>query len=235
MLPEYEILVPGTPTTGSGGYLRFANLTLVTTAGFRLLFDTGHLMNRRRLLSALAVRGLAPADIDMVFLSHVHFDHADNIDLFPRAAVFLSRADLDYSHRPARDDAFVPWMLADQLRHHKLELLDGQTELGGGITALELPGHTPGSMGIIFRGGGGVVVVAGDALADPAAVDCRDKPTGRRPPAFDSGEALRESACRVLRTADVIIPGHFSQLCRVSPSGFAPVDEVNSEARDEQA
>jgi hypothetical protein len=30
----------------------------------------------------------------------------------------------------------------------------------------------------------------------------------------------------VLRTADIIIPGHFSELHRVSPTQFAPADVV---------
>jgi hypothetical protein len=46
MTATYEILVPGNSLEWSGGFLGFANLTLVTTSEGTLLFDTGHYINR---------------------------------------------------------------------------------------------------------------------------------------------------------------------------------------------
>jgi glyoxylase-like metal-dependent hydrolase (beta-lactamase superfamily II) len=85
MATTYEILVPGNSLEWSGGFLGFANLTLVTTSEGTLLFDTGHYINRAALVAALAARDMAPGDVDEVFLSHIHFDHADNVDLFTHA------------------------------------------------------------------------------------------------------------------------------------------------------
>jgi hypothetical protein len=41
MAPTYEILVAGSSAEWSGGFMGFANLTLVTSAAGTLLFDTG--------------------------------------------------------------------------------------------------------------------------------------------------------------------------------------------------
>ena len=43
------------------------------------------------LTACLAAEGLAPGDIDHVVLTHLHFDHADNLDLFPDACVVVQR------------------------------------------------------------------------------------------------------------------------------------------------
>jgi 7,8-dihydropterin-6-yl-methyl-4-(beta-D-ribofuranosyl)aminobenzene 5'-phosphate synthase len=56
-----------------------------------LLFDTGS--NGRALLRNMATLGLAPADIDLIFLSHPHWDHIGGLDsvleLSPGAAVVV--------------------------------------------------------------------------------------------------------------------------------------------------
>ena len=58
MAATYEILVPGNSLEWSGGFLGFANLTLVTTSEGTLLFDTGHYINRGALVVALAARDM---------------------------------------------------------------------------------------------------------------------------------------------------------------------------------
>ena len=151
MTATYEILVPGNSLEWSGGFLGFANLTLVTTSEGTLLFDTGHYINRSALVSALAARDMVPRDVDKVFLSHIHFDHADNVDLFTHAIVYLGTADWEYVRNPAKDDLFIPWGIHEQLSKNRLELLDDDSDIGGGLTALKLRGHTPGSMGVRFE------------------------------------------------------------------------------------
>ena len=76
MSATYEILVPGNSLEWRGGFLGFANLTLVTTSDGTMLFDTGHYINRGALVAALAARDMSPGDVDKVFLSHIHFDPA---------------------------------------------------------------------------------------------------------------------------------------------------------------
>ena len=53
-------------------------------------FGGGHDALRRE----LGREGLTPDDINYVVLTHMHFDHADNLDLFPSACVVVQRQEL---------------------------------------------------------------------------------------------------------------------------------------------
>jgi glyoxylase-like metal-dependent hydrolase (beta-lactamase superfamily II) len=224
MTATYEILVPGNSLEWSGGFLGFANLTLVTTSEGTLLFDTGHYINRGALVAALAARDMVPADIDKVFLSHIHFDHADNVDLFPHAVVYLGKADWDYVQNPAKDDLFIPWGIHEQLSRKKLELLDHDGDIGGGVIALKLPGHTPGSMGVRFEhASNGTVVIAGDAIKNlNEVINDRQANAGHEFPVAASLADDESSISKVAGMADRIIPGHFPELKREG-TVFTPV------------
>jgi N-acyl homoserine lactone hydrolase len=100
----------------------------------------------RGLPEQLAALGLAPADIDYVALSHMHFDHVGAAAAFPDATLVLQRAEwiaafAEVAHYPA----FVPGLYAD-LEATTPRLLDGDLDLfgDGSVRMLAAPGHTPG-------------------------------------------------------------------------------------------
>lgn len=60
--------------------------TLITSSrGKRIVVDPGS--NKKLLLSALTKRNLKVEDVDWVFLTHHHLDHAMNVGLFPNAKI----------------------------------------------------------------------------------------------------------------------------------------------------
>ena len=46
-------------------------------------------------LELLARIGVAPASVDHVIASHMHFDHVGNLDLFPNATLSVAQAEFD--------------------------------------------------------------------------------------------------------------------------------------------
>lgn len=225
MTADYEILLQGNNLRLREGFLGLANVSLIHTAQGPMLFDVGHYVNRDGLLTALAARDLAPADIPFVFLSHLHFDHSLNIDLFPEAKVFVSRREWDYAAEPHEKDAFTPKMIRAQLESHNLELLDGEPELFPGIRTLAVPGHTPGSYALdLDTPDKGRVVIAGDAIKYPKEV------IGRRcDMAFDTLEAGTRSIERILAIAERIVPGHFPEMVRQPDGTFLWQDAASFE------
>lgn len=207
---RYEILLAGASFKLEGAFLGLCNVVLVTVGERRMLFDVGHYSTRPALLAALEQRGLTPDDIDGVFLSHLHFDHCHNIDLFRRATVYASRAEWDYAAAPDERDPFVPWMIREQLETHDLELLEGEVPLWPGLRCLPVPGHTAGSYALVLEGARqGPVVLAGDAIKYPKEIL-----TGRSEAAFVGEEVASESIRRITEIAQIIVPGHFPELRR---------------------
>lgn len=206
-IARYDILVPGSSLAMEGCFLGISTIVLVETGGKRALFDCGHFVTRRLLLEALAKRNLTPADIDLVILSHSHFDHALNIDLFPEAEIFLSREEWDYIQAPFSDDPATPPYIADILGKTRLSLLEGETEILPGVTAFPTPGHSPGHMSLQLETPEGTVVLAADAVKT-----AREALSGKPDMEIDPQHRAAASLQDVLRRGRIIVPGHFPPL-----------------------
>jgi glyoxylase-like metal-dependent hydrolase (beta-lactamase superfamily II) len=207
---DYEVIVKGNSLRLAEGFLALANATLVFTPDGPVLFDVGHHVNRLALLNGLARHDLAPGDVCAVFLSHLHFDHCNNIDLFPAARVYVSSREWEYAKRPHEHDMFVPWLIHEQLGKHEVEFLDGEGRIADGVRYMPTPGHTPGSYALVLdTEKHGCVVVAGDAIKY-----VKELIAGRCDMAFDTPEAGADSIARITQMADRIVPGHFPELIR---------------------
>lgn len=96
--------------------------------------------------SRLAQLGLEPGDIDYVVLSHLHFDHAGNADLFKNTNATLVCSDKEKEFAFGFDGAFQGAHLKADYEDLEFETISGDTEFLPGVTFLQTPGHTPGCM-----------------------------------------------------------------------------------------
>ena len=114
----------------------------------------------QRLQAHLAKLGLTTADIDMVFLSHLHFDHAGGLCDVCGAEVHVHVAELEAAREPA-DDAYFADDFAGNLRWR---LQREEYDLLPGLRAINTPGHTAGHMSLMIElPHGAPVILAGDA------------------------------------------------------------------------
>jgi glyoxylase-like metal-dependent hydrolase (beta-lactamase superfamily II) len=158
--------------------------TVLVDAGPRDLFGptAGHLAE------ALAETGTAPAAIDTIFVTHMHPDHiaglvsAGGAATFPNAELVMAEAERAFWSDPARfsgDDTLAAWqaltgaVLGAYGERLRTIAMDG--EIVPGLTALPLPGHTPGHCGVRLDSGDASFVHMGDIvhaqtlqLADPS-------------------------------------------------------------------
>ena len=210
MTVDYDIIVRGNNLSLREGSLGLANVTLVTCDSGPVLFDVGHYCNRPTLLAGLARLGMTTADVKAVFLSHLHFDHCNNIDLFPSAKVLVSRREWDYVDAPHAKDIFVPWLVREQLQKHDLELVDGEGRICDRVHYFPAPGHTPGSFALrLDTETVGCVAIAGDAMKYVKEALC-----GRSDMTFDTEAAAVATIARILGMADRVVPGHFPELIK---------------------
>lgn len=213
---SYDILIQGNNLRLRDDFLGLSSVVLLTVSGEHVLFDTGGYISRLGLLKRLAERGLNPGDIGTVFLSHLHFDHAHNVDLFPDATFIVSRAEWNYAANPHPEDLMMPWGIREELSRRKLQLIEGEGEIRPGLRHFPAPGHTPGCTALQFGcSGRGNVVIAGDAIKY-----AKEAITGRCDMAFDTIEAGTASIRRILDVADRIVPGHFQELIRLPNGNF---------------
>ena len=104
--PTVEVLLQGFSLDTNVGLAGFCMVTLVEGLDAngdrkRILFDPAHVGRRTMLWDALAKRGLGPTDIDGVVLSHSHWDHIQNIDVFDHAPIMVHPYERAYSLRAA--------------------------------------------------------------------------------------------------------------------------------------
>ena len=118
---------------------------------------------------AVAKLGIEPDDVTDIILSHIHWDHMDGLDLFPKARIWVQQAEYDYyvgddgralHHAIDAEDAK---MLADLRAAGRVELVDGDgREILPGITVYTGGRHTYASQYVGVRTSAGTVVVASD-------------------------------------------------------------------------
>jgi N-acyl homoserine lactone hydrolase len=108
----------------------------------------------------LAQLGLRGTDISDVINTHLHFDHAGNNDAFPNATFYVQRT----HYEAAVDNPSFPnqyWRI-DGLNY---SLLDGETDLGDGLSVFPTPGHAPGHQSVLVRlDSGQNIILCGDAI-----------------------------------------------------------------------
>jgi len=115
--------------------------------------------------------GVDPAKVEDVVISHMHYDHAGNEDLFPNARFHLQDREMAFCtgrcmcHADVRrsfeaDDVaeMVKRLFAGRVQFH-----DGTDEIAPGITVHHVGGHTAGLQFMRVKTRRGWVVLASDA------------------------------------------------------------------------
>lgn len=117
------------------------------------------------MIKALAEIGLKPEDIDIVIITHLHFDHAANIGLFPKAQFILQKKEWEYAKAPLpiQRGVYLTHLL-DELESYDLILADDGYEVADGVKVICVPGHTKGQQAIVVNTSDGTYVIAGDLM-----------------------------------------------------------------------
>ena len=201
-MPEIEILLPGFSINTDQGTLGLCTVTLVR-GGKLTVVDVGHFGRRTMLVETLQSHGISTEDIGRVILTHAHWDHSQNTDLFPNAEIVISKRELEYSRNPRANDYATAKYFADTLTPHTVVEVSGETELEKGLGTFDTPGHTAGHQSVLVETSGGLVCLGGDAISDAGALS-----RGLPAYVFWSVKQAEESLKKISGAASVIYPGH---------------------------
>ena len=100
-----------------------SNVYLLKTKNKNILIDTSSRINRIEFKNSLKKIGIDISDIDIVLLTHDHFDHTGNMAPLKNARIYGSKLDFQESSIISADKLKIP-----------------------GIKVIKTPGHTKGSV-----------------------------------------------------------------------------------------
>jgi glyoxylase-like metal-dependent hydrolase (beta-lactamase superfamily II) len=176
--------------------LQALNCLLIETPAGRVLVETGigdRVDDKTRtmrgyegpwIVPALETAGFDPGSVDVVAMSHLHFDHAggllgaDGIRAFPRATIVAQRAEWEIAlgDNPRLVASYVQPELQLVREWGAEGWVDGERELLPGVTAVPTGGHSAGHQAIVVRGSGAgarTLAFFGDLCMRPWAANPR--------------------------------------------------------------
>jgi len=180
---------------------------------------------------AIGKLGIKPDDVTDVIVSHVHWDHLDGIDLFPRAKVWIQREEFEHhldSAGVVKDraiDAGDAKLLAGIAREGRVILVDGDgKEIIPGITVYTGGKHTWASQFVTVPTTAGTVVLASDNMYLYENLD-KHVPIAQT---LDAASNLRaQDRMRTLATDPrLIVPGHDPEEFKRFPTVAPGVVEI---------
>ncbi len=168
----------------SDQHLTGVNAFLIEVGDARVMLDagTGTAMGPGlgALGASLAAMGVDPGSITHLVATHLHPDHVggvlvDGQNVFSNAELIVSGDDVAFwtsaDIAAGAPDMFKPFFelaagvvtsFGDRVRE-----VSGEADLGFGMTAMPMPGHTPGHMGVMLESEGDRLLLWGDILHVP--------------------------------------------------------------------
>jgi len=195
--------------------IRGAHGTFVMDTGF----DRAMAAKRGRVIvkpvaEGLTAIGVDPEQVQDVIISHLHYDHCGNHDLFPRARYHLQDGEMAYgtgrcmchAHQRIPFEADDVVAMVRKVFDGRVAFHDGDEQLAPGLTLHHIGGHSKGLQCVRVKTRRGNVVLAADATHLYAHVN-----EGRVFPITYSVAETLEGYATLKKLADSpghIIPGH---------------------------
>jgi glyoxylase-like metal-dependent hydrolase (beta-lactamase superfamily II) len=164
---DYFVWLLRGPAEGGGVH------DIVVDTGFdaALAERRGRKVNRSVADSLLALE-CDPARVRDVVITHLHYDHAGSIDIFPNARIHIQDREMAFAtgrhmctaciRLPFEADHVVTMVravFADKVQFH-----DGEGEVAPGVTLHRVGGHSDGLQVVRVETARGPVVIASDAM-----------------------------------------------------------------------
>lgn len=198
-------------------------------------FDTSVAKARGRTIvnavgEGLMALGLAPDSIENVIVTHLHYDHAGNHDLFPRARYHLQDCEMEYAtgrcmchhHLRAPFEGEDVAAMVRKVFAGRVDFHDGDSQIAPGITVHKIGGHSKGLQSVRVNTRRGPVILASDAAHLYAHLEQQKI----FPIVYNIGDVLEgyRRLNALAPTAEHIIPGHDPDVTRRYPAARAGLE-----------
>jgi glyoxylase-like metal-dependent hydrolase (beta-lactamase superfamily II) len=180
---------------------------------------------------ALRPLGIEPEAIDRVIVTHLHYDHAGGLALFPNAKLYLQEKEMAFATGPCMCDStlrapFTADHICEAVKRvysGRVEFTDGDAEIVDGVTVHCIGGHSRGLQSVRVRTNAGYLCLASDAAhyyenaydkkLFPIVVDKENMLAG-----FDRLHELASSHQRIIPGHDPLVRERFENV--IAPNIF---------------
>lgn len=121
-------------------------------------------------VGALKKLGWRAEEVDLVLLTHLHWDHVgDTLRPFTKARLVLQGSEWAFAHAPIDPQtwayfSFNKVCLDPNVEYFQWLFVEGEHEILPGLKLIPTPGHTPGHQSVLVKTDEGPLVICGDAV-----------------------------------------------------------------------
>lgn len=177
-------------------------------------FGAPRMTDEQRIPHYLNRLGLSARDVDLIFVGHLHFDHAGGLRELRQAGcgaeIHVHRAEVEAARSGADTSVFQDDLVDETGALFPFSLQTGDYAVGEGVRAVMTPGHTAGHMSMLVElPKGRPVLIAGDAADLQENLDDEVAPGGFREGGHDEAVAsIRRLKALARDTGAWIWPNH---------------------------
>ena len=180
----------------------------------------------------LQALGVDASEVEDVIITHLHYDHVGNFDLFPNARFHLQDSEMAYATGRYMKDTFYSHAfevdevvaMVRNVYAGRVDFYDGDAELGPGISVHHVGGHTKGLQVVRLWTRDGWLVLASDASHYYANMQ-----QGRPFPILVDKDMMVAGWGKMQTLVDnpaKIIPGHDPEVMNAFPAASAELEGI---------
>ena len=116
----------------------------------------------------LKVYGVEPEKVKCIILTHLHYDHAWNLEKFPNAQIYVQEKEIKRAIMPMDYEKFAYGFQEGTFQHSwinsavRMIPVEGEEEIREGLRVIPTPGHTVGSQSVLVDTKEGTYALVGD-------------------------------------------------------------------------
>jgi len=169
--------------TGLNKFKASSTVVLIKDQDKNIVFDTGSIEEEGLLNRHIRMKWLTPEEVDILIISHYHFDHIGNIHLFKNAEI------IDSNKR----------YLKGVSSYGLFNLLKSKIKLTENVTLYKTPGHTSDSISLLVKTKKGMIGITGDLFVKHQKENVLH---------IENKAQFKRYRKKIIKKCDYIIPGH---------------------------